>query len=463
MAAELPAVWEPARSTPVFDTVDVLVIGGGPSGVAAAVGAAKTGAKTILVERHGFLGGMWTAGMVLTLAGYNSWLRPYRRCVAGVAGEWLSLAVELNGAEDNRGFVVNSDPEVMKLVADRMLARHGVQTLFHTFGAHPIMVDGRVGGAFVENVTGRFAILAGVTIDASGDGDVIARSGASWVKGNTLQPMTMPFRLSRAAGGGELGWDEPACIPIGPEPTILREPLLGTASSRRSDIQVDREEMRRARARGELPLFGGPWFGGLEPDVLWVNATRIAGDASDIRELSRAEARGREESFALAGYLRRACPELANSVLLQTSPQIGVRETRRMVGACTLAGDDLRTGRRWDDAIAVGCWPIDEHRVEDAPGMHAMYVPAPFGIPMGSLVPESMEGLVAAGRCISVDREALASTRVGATCAAVGHAAGVLAALAVDQSAEVREVSAADVRAALLNQGAIVDPESALT
>jgi hypothetical protein len=453
-------VREPAREIAVFDEVDVVVVGGGPAGVSAAAAAGRAGVRVLLVERHGFLGGMWTAGMVLTLAGYNSWLRPYTRCVAGIPGEWLSQAVKLGGAEDNASFVLNSDPEVMKLVADTILEDAGVEVLFHTWGAHPIVTENRVAGIYVENVEGRFAIPAKVTIDCTGDGDVIARAEAPWVKGNTLQPMTMPFRLGNVSLGNGTDHLSPACLPIGPEPGLLGDPVLSEYSSRRSDVKYDREQMRLERVEGRLPSFGGPWFGGLEKDVLWLNTTRIPGDASDIRELSRAEVEGRRASFALTAYLREAAEGLGDARLLHTSTQIGVRETRRLVGQYTLSGDDIRHARRFGDAIAVGCWPIDVHPADGETGMHKMYVPLPYGIPFRCLVPQGVAGLLAAGRCVSVDREALGSVRVGATCGALGQAAGAAAAVAVAGHADPADVDPAAVQALLAEQSAIIDPET---
>lgn len=450
---ERPAtVHEPAREIPVVAEVDVLVVGGGPAGVCAAVSAARAGARTFLVERHGFLGGMWTAGMVLTLAGYNSWLRPYQRCVEGVPAEWLARAAKQDGAVDGDGWVLNSDPEVMKRVADEMIEEAGVGLLLHSWGARPIVENGAVRGAFVENVDGRRAIRAAVTVDCTGNGDIVAGAGADWVKGNTLQPMTMPFRIGDVAADPAREHAAPVRIPIGPEATLLQQPLLGKYASTRRDIDLDVEAMRAARARGELPPFGGPWFGGMEKDIAWVNTTRVIGDASDAEELTRAEITGRKDTVVMLEALRKHSPAFANGRLLQTSTQIGVRETRRLLGTYTLTGDDIRAGARYDDGIAVGCWPIDVHPAGDV-GVHAMYVPLPYEIPYRSLLPRQTDGLLVAGRCISVDREALGSARVGATCAATGQAAGVAAALAALGRKQPRQLDGAELRAAIQEQG----------
>lgn len=448
---------EPSRELPILEEVDVLVVGGGPAGVCAAVGAARAGARTFLVERHGFLGGMWTAGMVLTLAGFNSWLRPYHRCVDGVAGEWIRRAAAEGGCQDHSGFVLNSDPEVMKRVADTMVEEAGVRMLLHCWGADPIVEDGIVRGLAVENVDGRCAIRAKVTIDCTGDGDVMARAGASWTKGQSLQPMTMAFRMGNVHIVTDNDISAPVSPPIGPEPGYLREPVLSQYASVRQDVIVDSEHMKAERAAGRLPRYGGPWFGGLEPDVVWVNSTRVVGDASSAADLTRAEIEGRRESAQIADYFVRHLPGFGEARLIHTGTQIGVRETRRLSGRYTLTGKDILERSEFADGIALGCWPIDIHPTKEDVGHHAMYVPLPYQIPYRTLVPKDVGGLLVAGRCFSADRDALGSARVGATCAALGQAAGVAAALSAKNSMEPGEVDVRQVQDGLRSQAGLVD------
>ena len=450
-------VEEPGRKIPIIAQVDVLVVGGGPSGVCAAVAAARAGMRTFLVEQYGFSGGMWTAGMVLTLAGFNSWLRPYHRCAEGIAGEWLRRAAAIASAEDNESWVLNSDPEGMKLVADRLLEDAGVVVLYHTWGALPIIQGSRVIGAFIENVDGRSAIMAKVSVDCTGNGDMIARSGTQWEKGDTLQPMTMPFTIAGVKIKDQAGDSSPRCIPIGPQPMVLEGTILTGYASRRSDIEIPLGPMREARDRGELPLYGGPWFGGLHKDVVWVNTTRIVGDASVARELTSAEIEGRRSIPPFVDYFRRNLPGFEEARLLQTGPHIGIRETRRLRGCYCLSGDDVRNRTSFEDAIGLGCWPIDIHPVDRA-GIHAMYVPLPFQIPYRCLLPREVGGLLTAGRCISVDREALATVRVGATCGVTGHAAGAAAAVAVREGAEPADINRDSLQQLLRDQGALIDP-----
>lgn len=447
---------EPAREVKVLDRVDVLVVGGGPSGISAAVAAARSGASTMIVEAMGSFGGMWTNGLVTTLGGYNTWLRPYRRCVDGVAGEWLREATALDGAEDNRSWVLSSDPEVLKLTADRLLQDAGVKMLLHTWVADVIMDGDTLTGVLVENVDGRGAIFAKTVVDCTGNGDVMARSGAEFRISDQLQPMTLPFFLAEVEPLHPEDYDEELLIPMGPEPGFLGKDMM-PYTTRRRDMAVDNALLNKAYADGELPFFGGPWFGGLRRHFPWVNTTRVYGSAVDAAELTAAEIEARHDARAIVDFYRANCKGFENCWIMTSAATIGIRETRRLVGEYTLTGDDIKDCRTFPDSIALGVWPIDVHPPKGENGAHDMYVPVPYQIPYRCLVPVKVNGLLVAGRAISTDRNAMGSIRVGATCAAIGQAAGVAAAISAKEAAAPRNVAASRIQEELSRQNAIFE------
>ncbi len=443
----------------VIASPDVLVAGGGPAGIGAAVGAAKAGASVMIIEALGSFGGMWTNGLVITLAGFNNWLRPYQRCVNGVMGEWISLAEEKGGAENNRSWVLNSDPEIMKTVADEMLLRNGVKCLLHTWVADVILEEGSIKGVLVENVDGRRAVLAKNIVDCTGNGDLFARAGASFSISPELQPMTLPFFLAGVETSGKIPFEEELVVPFGPEPGFLGEPLLSEYTSRRRDVDIDREKLKSAFGRGELPNFGGPWFGGMRKNFPWVNTTRVYGSAVNAEELTAAEIEARRNAREIADFYKKECEGFQNSWLMRTAATIGIRETRRLDGVYRLTREDIAACRKFDDAIALGTWPIDVHPPKGKSGMHEMYVPLPYQIPYRALLPRDTDNLIVAGRCISTDREAMGTIRVGATCGATGHAAGIAAALSAQSGISLRLLEPKEVQQELVRQDALFNHE----
>jgi hypothetical protein len=451
---------EKERKIDIIEEVDVLVVGGGPAGIGAAIGSAQAGASTMIIETMGAFGGMWTNGLVIMLAGFNNWLSPNQRCVNGVMGKWISLAEEKGGAENNRSWAINTDPEIMKLVADDMLVKNDVKCLLHTWMADVIADESRLKGVLIENVDGRKAVLAKAVVDCTGNGDVFARAGESFSISDELQPMTLPFYLADVEPAGDVPYDRESILPIGSEPGFVREPALSEYTSRRKDLAFDRDKLNQAAQRGELPFFGGPWFGGMRERYPWVNTTRVYGSAVCAEELTKAEMEARRNVHQIVDYYRRECKGFENSWIMRTASTIGIRETRRLNGVYTLTGKDLRECRKFSDSIALGVWPIDVHPPKGKSGMHEMYVPLPYQIPYASLLPQRIENLIVAGRCISVDREAMGSIRVGATCGAMGHAAGIAAALSAKSGSSLKTLNPKDIQQELFNQEGIFEASS---
>lgn len=493
-------VTEPAREIPVWKHVDVVVAGGGPAGLIAAVAAARHGASTVLVERHGFLGGMATAGLVCGFGGVFHDVPPYRQVVKGIPGELIQKMVAAGGCEGNNGRLVWFEPEAMKLAADDLVEESGVTLLLHSYVVAPIVENGAIAGLVVENKDGRQAILANVVIDATGDGDVAARSGAPYEKGDVLQPMTMSFfvrgvrrpivelegwpaeRAERRSESHELWrrWHRGARMPlhlnleldtpavqhkfvgdVGEQGGIIAGP--GYTQPREALVAA----MREAARRGEIPSFFGPGIVSLDEDEACILTGHVWGDATNAAELSRAEVQGRRDARRFLEFWRDNFQAFRDSEISQTATQIGIRETRRILGEYVLTEEDVLSARLFDDAIALGCWPVDVHeppktgaaRDPDAPpeGLQKWQaVKVPYGIPYRCLVPRDVDGLLVAGRCISVTRGALGSTRVMGTCMALGQAAGTAAALAVSGHRKPRELDGAALRHVLEKDGAAV-------
>lgn len=447
---------EKEKNIEIIEEVDVVVIGGGPAGIGAAIGAAKTGACTMIIEVLGSFGGMWTNGLVITLGGYNNWLRPYQRNVNGVMGEWLVLAEHKGGAENSRSWVLDSDPEIMKVVVDKMLLDNNVKCLLHTWVADVIVENNVIRGVLVENVDGRKAIMAKQVIDCTGNGDVFARAGEAFSISSDMQPMTLSFYFAEVEPKTNIKYEEEVLIPFGPEPGYLRGQLMKDWQSPRRDVDVDRAKMKDAHENGKFPEYGGPWFGGLKERFPWVNTTRVFASGINASELTKAEMTSRKNAHEMMDYYRKECDGFQNSWIMRTASTIGIRETRRLEGVYTLTGEDVMECRKFEDTIAMGSWPIDIHPGKGHSGQHDLYVPLPYQIPFRTLLPKTIDNLLVAGRCISVDREALGSIRVGATCGALGHAAGVAAALSAKLELRPRMLDHKLVQHELLKQNAIL-------
>lgn len=415
-------VVEAPRNTPVAADVDVLVVGGGPTGIGAALAAAREGARTLVVERHGMLGGVWTAGLLNPFFDFEKkgWLVAELIDRLKQAGAWRRWK-----------FSWTFDVEAMKLLLETMLAEAGAATWYYSLVADTIVQRNRVRGVIVESTSGREALLAKVVVDCSGDGDVGARAG-------------VPFRLGRIP--------DSACQPL----TLMFEiDGLGDWVQTRAEDLYDR--MEEAIQRGKLPVrmpVGrvnfAPWIINVpRPGAAVVQATHVYQiNPLDTRQLTRATIDARRQAHDLVQVMKRVSG-LEGVRLVQTAPAIGVREARHLAGRYTLALEDLRAGRRFDDAVTFGAFGVDIHDVK--PGEKSAHGAKiqPYEIPYRCLLPETLGGLLFAGRCISGTHEAHASYRVTGTCMAMGQAAGLAAAMAVRENKSPEQIDGASLRKAL--------------
>ena len=411
---------------------DVLVCGGGTAGVAAAVAAARNGARTILVERQGFCGGICVGALVHTLDGLRNCRNHSQLVVGGVGLEIVSRLGQAGGMAtcDNPPECTTFDPDSFKLVADSLLEDAGVEVLYHLLGVAANRDGGRLNSVVAAGKEGLWEIQAAQYVDASGDGDIAAFAGAAFEKDGRMQTMSMHFRIGGLPPG--MPWNH---------------------FERESRRVVD-----AAYATGRLPKYGGPWIIRIRDGEVTANCTRLYGDGTCTADLSRAEREGRRDMMTLLQVLREGSDDFRNAWLLAAATQIGVRETRRIIGDYQITADDILRGRKWNDAIALGSWPIDIHPADGRVGVHPHKEdpPEPYQIPFACLLVKDFENLLVAGRCISSTHEAHGSTRVSGTAMALGQAAGTAAAVACSEASALRRIAISRLQRRLLDQGVIL-------
>jgi hypothetical protein len=410
---------------------------------------------------------MATVGMVEELAGIYSSIPTEKgerlgRVVGGIAGELVDRMVEIGGAQirtgaghvPGRGFIP-FDAEIWKYVSDRMVLEAGAGLMFHSCCVDAITDGNKVIGVVVDNKSGRHAIFAKVTIDATGDGDIAAHAGVPFEIGNEggkVMGNSLIFRL----GGVDMR-ELDRTRDSGEHPARL--------GSRYPQV---RELALKAVERGELPTLSGPWIHvGFRSDEVMVNSTTLYGDPTKTEDLTRMEIEGREHLRKLVVFFKNHVPGFQNCYVVKVAPSVSYRESRRIHGEYVLSGDDMKEGKSFEDGIAFGGFAsyaggltIDIHPSE--PGGEHIWERlhnGPTTIPYRCLIPRDFDNILTSGRCISADRKALGSIRVMATCMATGEAAGTAASLSAAEGILPRQVYVPALRDLLKKQGAILDRE----
>jgi glycine/D-amino acid oxidase-like deaminating enzyme len=438
----MKSIREPARDIPVVAEVEVLVVGGGPAGIAAAVAAGRAGARTVLVERYGFFGGMATAGLVGPILGVYHWASR-RRILGGIPWELLNHMSQNGGARlGEKGMHVPFDPEVLKRSSAQMIMDAGVSVRAHSFAAGVVRDGRRLTAVILESKSGRQAVTAGVVVDATGDADVAAAAGATFEYGrhgdHRVQPLTMVFRLGN----------------------VDTRRLSGAHDPKEGYVVTNvRDKMLRAAAEGNLPAFGGPWImkgSTVRDNEAFVNVVRLWGSSLDVDQMTANEIAGREQVAQFVEFFRENVPGLEDCHLIDTGAQIGVRESRRIKGTYQLTESDLCQARSFADAIALGGHIIDIHSPGADSEQRRESVPA-YQIPYGCLVPVDLDNCLVAGRPISATHAAHASTRVMGTCMALGQAAGTAAALVCHSDGIARSVDVKRLQETLRDTGAVLE------
>ncbi len=448
----LNTIEEPARRVPLYGEYEVAVLGGGPAGIAASVAAARAGRRTLLIERYGFLGGMGTAAGVTNFCGLHANVHgEMHRVVRGIASELLARIDRLGGLNAPHlilGKILAQayDTAAYKIAADDLLAAHKVDMLFHALGAGVVMHDAkRVHALMVETKAGRQAITADIFIDCSGDGDLAAWAGAPHEVGDNHGGMLYPSMMFRLNGvdpakAGEAWRTIPALMEKAEAAGLHRFPRKAAiVRPQRSPIEWRVNFTQLARADGSA-------INGLEPD-----------------DLTRGEIEGRRQAVAAFEFLRTV-PGFEQSYIVDLPPQLGIRETRRIVGGYLLSGEDVLGCASFDDSIGVNGWPMESHVAGD---VIFTFPPIPESrgfneLPYRMLIPEGLDNLLVAGRCASMTHDGQSAARVSGACFAMGEAAGTAAALALDGNGGPRDITVEKLQDRLKRQGAFIGRDQPL-
>ena len=426
------------KNIPVVGRYDVVVCGGGPAGFIAAIAAARKGASVALVEQYGFLGGMATTSYVAPLSVFTY---KGRKVIGGIPWEFIERLEDLGGGliEKPLGNVA-FDPELYKLLCQRMVLEAGVKLYLHSYLSGCVCGDGRISQVIIENKSGSQALEADVFIDCTGDADLAYMAGVPMQdkSGRPLQPMSSYFILNG------VDTDSP----------MVREAMHHNKQGENCYCLPMRKKMLELQEELDIPDFGGPWYcTTLHDGCVAVNVTRVSADACDAEQLSAAECSLREDCFRMAGIFRKLFPEFRNCYVASVAVNGGVRETRNIKGMHVISAQEYLNAFHYEDSVSRGAHPIDIHASKGA-SQSVTFLEEPAYVPYRALIAEGFPNLLVAGRCLSADRVAFASLRVQASCMGSGQAAGVAAALASASGVAVQDVDVPALVAELKDMGA---------
>jgi hypothetical protein len=407
---------------------EVIVAGGGPGGCCAAIAAARNGARTLLIERYGFLGGMATAGLVNP---FMTYFAGREQIIKGIFSEMLLKLDEKGALGKNRP---EFDDEILRIVLDEMLIKAGVRVMFHTLVTGARTDRSRITGVEISNKSGNSVIGGKIFIDSTGDGDLSAFSGAPFELGRKkdgeVQPMTLCFRM--------------AGVNMGKLPGKKELDRKYEAARKSGVIRCPRENML--------------WFCLPHRGTVHFNTTRVIHvNGTDADDLAAAEIEGRRQIAEISGFLKKNIPAFKNAYIQKIAAQIGVRETRRITGKYTLTEADVLSARKFNDGIAKGSYSIDIH---NPVGKGTVWKSLKYGewyhIPYRCLVPRKIRNLLVGSRCISATHEAHSSLRIMPVVCAIGEAAGTAAAICARQGSAPGEIDIDILQKTLTDQGACI-------
>ncbi len=453
---------EATKEIPVYASPDVLVVGAGPAGIGAAISAARNGAKVLLVERYGFLGGNLTIAMVNPMFTFHD--IKGKQVIRGIAGELVERLVDLKSSQghvtdltfDNAS-MTPFDPEGMKYLLFQMVHEAGVELLLHTWAVGVTREGSDITSVIIENKSGRQAITAKYIIDCSADADIAAMANSPFIKGReedgAMQPVTLFFRIGGINMVGLRSWMKNNRDLLKDSPTDDE-----IDSSKAIAFLGLKKLVKMGMENGEFPKDAAPrilFYELPQEGQIAVNATRLQGiDGTNAADLTRAEYETRVQAWEIHKFLQKYVGGFEGSCILDTGAQVGVRETRHIIGDYQLTKDDVLANRAFEDGIACGTFAIDIHPPEGEQQIFTGSGKAVYEIPYRSLLPQGLDNVLVAGRSISATHAAFGSSRVMATCMAIGQGAGIAAAnLVREGGGDIRSVDTVQLREQLIEQG----------
>jgi hypothetical protein len=438
---------EPSRQTPVFGEFDVVVLGGGPAGITAAASSARAGKSTLLIESYGFLGGMGTAAGVTNFCGLHANVHgTIKQVVHGVADDLLARMSDLGGLNAPHmlfgGKIAAQayDNAAFKVAADEVVTGSGAQLLFHAQAVGVIMESAdTISAVLIETKSGRQAVMGRIFIDCSGDGDLSAHAGVPFEKGTDGHNMMYPSTMFRVNGVDPVragdAWNHFGRL-------MAEAEAKGRTFPRKSPII--RPQKNPSEWRANVTQLSNP------------DGTPV--DGTNAEQLSRAEVEGRRQIVDFFSFLRESAPGFENAYILEIAPQLGIRETRRIIGHYQLTETDVLQCASFDDTIGVNGWMIEEHVAGDVKFVF-QDIPHARGfnhLPYRMLLPLKVDNLLVAGRCGSMTHMGQSAARVSGACFVMGQAAGTAAAQAINAGVLPRAVDVAALQQQLEVDGAFL-------